>query len=375
MYLKQTILLISCLPLVISCARSTSTDNDNEREPVESDWLIADHEVIDGGPGKDGIPSIDDPVFSPAHTVDYVQDERLIIGVKIGDEIKAYTHQVLDWHEVVNDHMGNFHYSLTYCPLTGTGIAWDRTIDGKVTEFGVSGLLYRNNLIAYDRNTETNWSQMQIRAVNGPLSGERLPTFHTVETTWETWKEMYPNSQVITTKTGYSRPYNDYAYGRLYLTNHDYTLFSIKHENDRLPNKTLVHAALIGGEVASDKADVRVYPINEMSDSIRVINETYSSKKLVAAGSASDHFTVSFYRTLDDGTILHFEPIQGGLPVIMKDQEGNSWNIFGEAVNGPRTGEKLNSTTSYNGYWFAIADFYPLACIHPQAECTDLIDK
>ena len=87
--------------------------------------------------------------------------------------------------------------AITYCPLTGTGIGWNRVISGNTTTFGVSGLLFNTNLIPYDRSTDSNWSQMKLECVNGQLLGETIPTFHVVETTWKTWKTMYPNTMVV----------------------------------------------------------------------------------------------------------------------------------------------------------------------------------
>lgn len=370
MSLHQIIFTLILSVLLIGCSQTTSSNNSGQ----DSEWLLPEDEIVDGGPGKDGIPSIDDPIFSSVEETNYVGEDRLVIGLKIGDEVKAYPHQVLDWHEIINDQIGDITHSLTYCPLTGTGIAWNRNIAGNVTEFGVSGLLYRNNLIAYDRNSDTNWSQMQIRGVKGPHSGKFLETYHTVQTTWSTWKEMYPGSKILTTQTGYSRAYRGYAYGEEYLTKHDDILFPVKNEDDRLPNKTLVHAVIVE-EPSGEEVDVRAYNISAMSDSIRVINEDYEGSQIVAAGSAKYNFTVSFLRMVEDGTLLEFTPIQNQLPVVMKDQEGNKWSIFGEAVTGPRTGEKLQSPVSYNGYWFAIADFFPITCIYPNTTCKRTIDK
>ncbi|MEX0843964.1 MAG: DUF3179 domain-containing protein [Balneolaceae bacterium] len=344
---------------------NSESDDTNNQENPDSEWLISSNEVVDGGPGKDGIPSIDSPTFAPAHEIKYVHDERLVIGLKIRDEIRAYPHQILDWHEIVNDQIGDEYFSLTYCPLTGTGMVWDRVINGEITEFGVSGLLFRNNLIAYDRLTDSNWSQMQMRAVNGSLSGESVNSeYKMIETTWKTWKTMYPESQVLTTNTGYARSYSGYTYGESYLTDDEYILFPVKNENDRLPNKTVVHAYL-PENVENHELEIRVFLKEEMPDRIHVINEEYAGNHIVAAGSEPLDFLVTYYSMLEDGTELEFSPVQDQLPVIMRDQEGTEWNIFGEAVNGPRTGQQLQPTKSYNGYWFAISDFFPKACIYP----------
>jgi len=352
-----------------SCDSSSSTGGIGNPGPVsDSNWLIPSNEVVDGGPGKDGIPSIDDPKFASADQVNFVQDDRLVVGVKINDEVHLYPHQIMDWHEIVNDEIDGQHFALTYCPLTGTGIAYDREINGEPLEFGVSGLLFRNNLIMYDRRTDSNWSQMQLRSVNGALSGRDGETIQVVESTWETWKQMYPDAQVLTTDTGFSRNYSGFAYGRTYLTNNNSFIFQPKRNDNRLENKTIVHAVM-ESEFRGEDTVMRIYPIKDLSADIQVIQESFRGRDIVFAGSSAEQIGVSFFRSTQDGAVLEFEPVQGELPVIMEDNEGNRWNIFGEAVSGPRAGERLTTTESYNGYWFAFADFYPNSCIYPNTDC------
>lgn len=350
---------------LISC---NTTSDSGVGSGSDSIWLIPAGEVVDGGPGKDGIPSIENPDFASVSQVNYVQDNRLVIGVKIDDEVRLYPHQIMDWHEIVNDTAGNEHFSLTYCPLTGTGIAYNRKINGEVNEFGVSGLLFRNNLIMYDRRTDSRWSQMQLRAVNGSLSGLEGETIQVVESTWETWKNMYPDAKVLTTNTGFARNYQGFAYGPGYLTDNNSFIFQPKRNDNRLENKTVVHAVM-ENEFRGESTVMRIYPIKDLTDDIQVIQETFRGEDIVFAGSSSNRFGVSFLSMLKDGTSLTFEPVLNELPVIMKDNDGNRWNIFGEAVEGPRKGERLTPTQSFNGYWFAFADFYPNSCIYPNTEC------
>jgi hypothetical protein len=325
--------------------------------PGDFEWLIPENEVVDGGPGKDGIPSIDDPKFAPVNETGY-DNKRRVLGIKIGDQVRAYPHQIMDWHEIVNDRIGETAYAVTYCPLTGTGIGWNRTVDGERTEFGVSGLLFRNNLIPYDRKTDSRWSQMQMRGVHGIHSGQNIETIDMIETTWETWKSMYPDSEVLTTDTGFNRDYGAYAYGITYATNHSNILFPINNNDSRLENKVRVHG-VIAGDIAFERANVRVYELRKFGEGITTIHDELSDTEIVLVGSSDLDFAASFETVLDDGTRLSFEPVQGSLPIVMEDQEGNKWDIFGRAQEGPRAGEQLQPTQSYTGYWFAWADFFP----------------
>ena len=341
--------------LMASCQQSTGNVSVEKEEEI--DWLLPSDKILDGGPGRDGIPSLDSPVFALASEVSYVQDERKILGVSLGGVEKAYPLQIMDWHEIVNDRVGSRQVAISHCPLTGTGIGFNRILKNRPVEFGVSGLIYKNNLIPYDRFTNSNWSQMQMRAVSGEMAGTVLEPVTIIETTWKTWKQMYPDSQVLTTDTGFVRLYDKFVYGRNYSTSHSQFLFPVERFDERLLNKESVHAVLLNLEMGSE-AIVRVYPIRDFAEDIEVINESLGDQKIVVAGSSGSSFATAFKSTLEDGTVLTFEAVQDSLPVVMKDQEGNKWTLFGRAVEGPRTGSDLPVLRSYTGYWFAFADMF-----------------
>ena len=314
-------------------------------------WSIPLDEVFDGGPGKDGIPALTEPEFISAEAADYLSDDELVIGFVYGDEARAYPHQILDWHEIINDQVGEVNIALTYCPLTGTGIGWNREIDGEVTTFGVSGLLYNSNLIPYDRKTDSNWSQIRLDCVNGKLRGKVAETFPLVETTWKTWKEMYPSTTVISQETGHNRNYGRYPYGD-YRTAHNYLIFPVANEDDRFPNKERVLGILHSGSV-------HVYSFSSLGDKVSVILDELNGQNLVVVGNQEDNFMVAFISDPGDGSTLSFSPVQGQYPVVMTDGEGNLWDVNGRAVSGPRKDTRLEAPPSFIGYWFSFAAFYP----------------
>lgn len=356
---------ITMLFFVASCDLSDSGSDRNGFTPAPQDeWLIPVSEIVDGGPGKDGIPSIDSPDFAPAGDITYVSDSRMVIGVHINGEVRAYPHQILDWHEIVNDQFGGANVAVIYCPLTGTGMCWNRTIEGQTTEFGVSGLLFRNNLIAYDRNTDSNWSQMQLRSVHGQHAGRDIEIFQVVETTWATWKAMYPESQIHTTNTGHERNYNGFTYGSDFSTNHNRILFPVKNSDNRLQNKDRVHG-ILGSRTPDNQTLVKVYPLDDFGDGISLFKDTFDTVDYLIVGSTEYYFAAAFRRdAVSDVSHLEFQAVQGELPVVMQDSEGNKWDVFGRAVEGPRTGARLTAARSYTGYWYAWADFFPGLQLH-----------
>lgn len=313
-------------------------------------WLIPENEVLDGGPGKDGIPALSDPELVPVSEAGWIKEDRLVLGFADGQEVRAYPHQILDWHEIINDRTVNHSLAVIYCPLTGTGTGWDRRINGNETTFGVSGLLYNSNIIPYDRATDSNWSQLLLKSVQGTLSGKPARTYNLVETSWKTWKNMYPGSRVVSTNTGYNRSYDLYPYGTYRVS--DALLFPVNHPDSRLHAKERVLAIIEG-----DRAKAFRFPV--LTERNNLIYDTFQGMRIVVTGSEEDNLMVAFQRILKDGTELEFQAVNNQLPVVLSDQDGNRWDVFGQAVSGPREGQALEPVTHIMGYWFSFAAFYP----------------
>lgn len=353
--MKKYIIYCFTLAVFVACSNSETNDstltggtnnpsNPNNNDPenpsrVDGSWLIPKDQVRDGGPGKDGIPSIDFPEFIPANEASFLSENDLVIGILDEGTPKAYPHEILDWHEVVNDD----DIAINYCPLTGTAFAWE----AKDVDFGVSGLLYNSNLIMYDRNTQSNWSQLRLQCVNGSEIGERPTLLKVIETDWKTWSALYPNTKVLSLNTGFPRDYTTYPYGD-YKTNHDRLIFSVDPMNTQLPSKQRVFTLVNRG---SSKA----YKFSDFSGG-KAIKDTFSFADYVVVGNAS---LIYAFKLSENQKNLNFEYSHTDNEAFFKDDEGNTWSIFGEAIDGPRKGEELGTASGVVSFWFAVAAFYP----------------
>lgn len=326
-------------------------NNTGNLPPVSTspDWLIPKGEVKDGGPGKDGIPSIDSPKFVNASDsgASFLVDEDLIVGVVIGDDIKAYPHKIMDWHEVVNDEIGSNFITINYCPLTGTAFGWNSNAGGEKSTFGVSGLLYNTNLILYDRKTDSNWSQLKLQCVNGALKGDEPALVNVVETNWKTWRTLYPNTKVLSLDTGFSRNYNNYPYGD-YKTNQNFFIFAASPSNDALPNKERLYAIM-------DEDVAKVYQFQKFIGG-KAIKQLFNGKEYLVVGNEN---IINSFELNASQSSLTFEFSFTNGEQFFADNEGNKWSVFGKAIEGPRTGEVLKASKSVVSFWFAIAAFYP----------------
>jgi hypothetical protein len=177
-----------------------------------SNATLPREQILSGGPPRDGIPALSDPKMIPAGVADYLEPEDRIIGITLKGQSRAYPVAILNWHEIVNDEIAGQHVAITYCPLCGTAVAFDASVDGRVTEFGVSGLLYNNDVLLYDRDTESLWSQILGESISGERAGQKLTAIPISHTTWRDWLKRHPETLLLSDDTGHNRDYNRNPY-------------------------------------------------------------------------------------------------------------------------------------------------------------------
>lgn len=207
-------------------------------------FLVPPNEIISGGPPKDGIPPIDNPKFVDINkAASFVQDNAPGLLVINQNEKKFYPYNILVWHEIVNDQIGGKPLTITYCPLCATGIVFEREINNKIYDFGTSGKLYQSNLVMYDRQTNSYWSQILGKAIAGKMLGTKLTLFPSSIIEFKIAKQKYPDLKVLSTDTGNQRDYTFQPYGD-YDTNNE-VYFPTNYQDNRLHPKTLIYAISI----------------------------------------------------------------------------------------------------------------------------------
>jgi len=220
-----------------------------------SNSTIDTRKIEQGGPPKDGIPALDSPRFTSPQDATYLSGNDWIIGLEINDEARAYPVKILNYHEIVNDRIGNLGVLISYCPLCRTAMAFDSSNRGMPLSFGVSGLLYNSDVLMYDRQTRSLWSQIMGRAISGPMKGKALSTIPVMHTTWEDWLNRYPDTVVLSTKTGYKRRYRYDPYASYRKSNQ--LMFSVDNRDKRYRRKEFV-IGLTRGEVS------KAWPFKEL---------------------------------------------------------------------------------------------------------------
>ncbi|MEX2427493.1 MAG: DUF3179 domain-containing protein, partial [Bacteroidales bacterium] len=166
-----------------------------------------------GGPPKDGISSINDPTFIPqVRAAEWIEYSEPVIVFEYQGEARAYPLQILIRHEIVNDQFGDTPVLITFCPLCYSAIVFDRRIDGKTHEFGVSGFLRHSDMIMFDRKTESLWQQFTGEALVGDYTGKRLRVLPSQIISFKQFRDAHPNGKVHSKETGHQRPYGENPY-------------------------------------------------------------------------------------------------------------------------------------------------------------------
>lgn len=199
--------------------------------------------LLPGGPGKDGIPALTDLTFLPPAMAELDEDVRGIL-VDFEGERRFYPFNILVWHEVANDSIGNSHFAVTFCPLCGSGIVFNREVAGEVLEFGVSGLLFESNLVMYDQASHSFWSQSLGEAVVGSHTGSRLEILPMQLLTFEEAWRKYPDMRVLSDDTGFARDYDRNPYSG--YDESESLLFPVSVQDKRFPAKDLMYVFRLG---------------------------------------------------------------------------------------------------------------------------------
>ncbi len=244
-------------------------------------------DIVQGCPARDCIESIDDPQFVGADQAGHVDDDDLIIGVVIKGDARAYPQYIMNHHEIVNDRIGGKPVAVTFCPLCGSGVAFERELSGQPVEFGVSGLLHGNDLIMYDRRSNSLWQQITGQAFMGPMRGRELTMVPTAMVEWKTWRAAHPDTKVLITGSergaaGRRDPYGDYAAS-------ERVMFPLANRDLSMHPKTVVHGFTI---------DDQSLAVTDQQISQGAVQTVLGARKLLLEKTASGLVTAT---DLDSG--------------------------------------------------------------------------
>lgn len=286
--------------------------------------------MMSGGPPPDGIPAIDEPRFIDAGETD-LDPGDMVIGFVHEGEARAYPHDIVVFHEIVNDRVGGLNVAITYCPLTATAQGFKR---GDTT-LGVSGQLLNSNLVMFDRESRSYFAQIAATGVKGEHRGRTLDEVDVVWTTWGRWHAVHPDTRVLSDRTGHLRNYSRDPYGsynpvRGYYAQ-DRTIFPLLHESGQYHKKEMV----VGGRTADRSA---YFVLDELArDRVQ----------------STENFLAVYDEALGTG---HIYATNGEVPHVSARGDG-TYEISGEAYAPDAL--PLEAVIPIEAFFFAWHAFYP----------------
>ena len=329
-------------------------------------------EFRSGGVPRDGIPPLDRPAHESIAAADaWLDDAQPVIALKINGAARAYPLAILTWHEIANDHLGGVPVAVTFCPLCNSAVAFDRRVDGETLDFGVSGNLRHSDLVMWDRQTESWWQQLTGEGIVGRYAGYRLKMLPAPLVSWRDFKAAYPDGDALSRDTGHARDYGRNPYGGYDAPGQQPFLFA-GQPDDRRPAMERVAALILDGQPIAFP-----FPILERE---RAINYAANGRRIAilfqpGAASALDRPRIADSRDVGaagvfdaalDGQTLTFQYRESGNAngSFVDEQTGSVWNILGQAIAGPLTGQSLTPIVHGSHFWFAWAAFAPQTQIY-----------
>jgi len=340
-------------------------------DPAFPEPLVDPAEIISGGPPPDGIPSIDEPQFVTVDEADtWLGANEPVVFLESGGEVHAYPVQILIWHEIVNDRVGQVPVAVTYCPLCNSAVSYRREVRGEETTFGTSGRLYASALVMYDRLTETLWTHFDGRAVVGVLTGETLEAIPSPLLGWTDFKTAHPDALVLDRDaTGHNRPYGENPYAGYDDPTGQPFLF-----RGTVDDLAAAKQRVVG---VTSGASARAWALDSLIDGVASVTNSEVGETPVVimwkAGQSSALESDLIAGGLDVGSGGVFSPVVDGLRLtftaddgsFFDDPTGSEWDITGTAIGGELIGTTLEEIHHLDTFWFAWSTYQP---------DTDLID-
>ncbi|HKJ55722.1 MAG TPA: DUF3179 domain-containing protein [Nitriliruptoraceae bacterium] len=362
----------TCIPLeefangdVVPAPTETIDFPWDRADPVVLEGFDFD-DIVSGGPPPDGIQPIDDPCFDAIAAADeWLQPQSPVMVVEVDGDRRAYPLAIMTQHEIVNDVVGGVPLVVTYCPLCNSGLAFERTVDGRVFSFGTSGRLFQSNLVMYDRQTRTLWTQFTGQAVVGAdLVGTELTRVPTGLLGWEDFKSAAPDGVVLSRGSMPNRDYGRNPYPG-YEGSGDQFLFRGPRDDRLGPNTRVVGLGTDVDPLAVGLPHLRDQQVMAVQVDGQPVTVWWAPGQASAldAASVDDGLdvgsTAAFVAQLDDATPLSFVADQDQPGHFVDDQTGSTWNLLGEAVDGDLAGTQLEAVAHDDTFWFVWFAFQP----------------
>ena len=303
---------------------------------------------------RDAIPPIHAPSYQTASEAGWLADDDLVLGYAAGGEAWAYALRILNYHEIVNDELAGEPVLISFCPLCFSGVVYSRTLGDEVLTFGNTSALYESDMVMLDYETGSYWWQVAGRAIVGELTDAELTPLPSTTTTWGAWRELHPETLVLSRDTGFARPYERNPFlgfedfldrGRLAFPVSEAAL------DGRLLPGTKVLTLRIGDEA-------RAYPLT--GDAPAVVTDLIGGEPVVVFVNGEAQSGAAFSALLD-GRPLTFTDRDGR---AIDSETGSVWDAAGRGVDGTFQGAELAPLPVKTSFWYAAVAADPAVTVY-----------
>lgn len=384
--------LLACLAALPVGAQETSRNDVPTTEAKTPMPIAPDIQVEALWDGRQIVPfkALDAPKMVKAAEADFLDDDEYVLGVTVNGESRAYPTRFIWWHHVINDAVGDVPIAVTYCSVCNTGLCFDPVVEGRPIKLDFYGL-YNGVVTLCERETTSVLLQVEGRFVAGSLLGKSLKTRPLLDTTWGRWKELHPDTRVMSPEgpfKQYYRPKNQpeprgydrfpAPFFRPTVTRGDKRLppfekvlgvalrlpekgeRAIQPPASRASRQTRRNRRPTEGESRTEPILRRAYPIKALMEAGGVLNDVLGQKPVVAFLEPDTQTACAFSRLLDGQTLTFEARKRGDGKIAFYDREtGSRWSIEGKADEGPLAGKSLERLENHLSQWYGWAAYYP----------------
>jgi len=277
-----------------------------------------------------------------AATENKIPTEKLVIGVEINGQSKAYPIELIGYHHQVQDTVGGQPIMVTYCTVCRTGRIYSPFVNGKKESFRLVGMDHFNAMFE-DKTTKSWWRQATGEVVAGKLKGFALDEIPSEQMRLSGWLRQHPNSLIM-------QP--DPAFLKQYASLNGFDMGTINSGLERRDSGSWHFKSWVIG-IAHGKSS-KAYDWNDIL-SKKIINDSLPGLPLVIT-IEPDNASFHVWNRSVNGQSLIFQTDSGGL----KDSNtGSTWNYDGISTGGPLQGQHLKNIQASQEFWHSWRTFHP----------------
>ena len=339
----KNISLILCVLTLFSCSKNDVVPEEITNPLLNPKWCITEGPLPTGA--ESPYPLMNNPIFKNVNEITTLLDRHRVAIVSFNNVIKVYPYLFNNKFEIVNDVIGDRYYAVSYCPLTKTAINYNRVIKDEPIDLIASGYLYKDNMVPSDTQFNYFWSQMLMKGINNGAKAQNIGTYNIIQTTWKTVVDYFPTAKVFYLE-GVGTPVTE-------AMNQNSTETKSKSTGNEDPDDVYAIIEHYGSQTREEI--VHSYSFDRFDDGVSMRHVSIGGDDTILIGS-SEHYFFTTYNVPPGVAFLEID--KNIFPPVLSDINGNKWNAFGYAFEGPRKGEQLTSPKSYVAAWWAWKSFY-----------------